>query len=351
VGPDFAAGDDFLSLHAGATAVARWIESRAAFVLSNERRILAADVETRVRCAEAMVEWLCSWEGPGRDQIEPALLMTDFWRQHGADPDLVALDTRRRSMFDEPWPRDSDAVQKRREEVHRRDEDYMERLNALHGGFRPAVSLGGLPSLRRRGAALRQAKKIGALLARYRTIDMELQVFEDALAEVASGWDRYVQSEIDRARGKTPSISWVGDDGQEHRFSSSDGYMRRAGRAPRRDRLRRAEIVVPHRCRLSSLRGVEWRMKQSLYLNDPALDARCSSDRYSRSTKLCRGPFGERTDPLKDRRVCHHVVISQLPPCVGECESPELSLAGTKFLSPGHNGLEPGLVGMTSTKL
>lgn len=34
------------------------------------------------------------------EHIEPALRWNDFWRQHGDDPELVALDTRRRSAFD-----------------------------------------------------------------------------------------------------------------------------------------------------------------------------------------------------------------------------------------------------------
>lgn len=80
----------------------------------------------------------------------------------------------------------------------------------------PAVSLASLPRLNKRGAGLHQAKRIGTLLSRYRTLDMELRVFEKALADVAIGWDEHVQAEVDRARGKTPAIMWTDEDGHEH---------------------------------------------------------------------------------------------------------------------------------------
>jgi len=45
-------------------------------------------------------------------------------------------------------------------------------------------------------------RKTAALLRRYRTLDMELRVFEETLAEVARGWDEFIQDEIDRRRDK-----------------------------------------------------------------------------------------------------------------------------------------------------
>jgi len=45
---------------------------------------------------------------------------------------------------------------------------------------------------------------------------MDVRVFEEALAGVAIGWDEYVQSEVDRARGKTPAITWTDEDGRDH---------------------------------------------------------------------------------------------------------------------------------------
>lgn len=213
VSPDFA-GKGYLSLHAGAAAVASWLEAAVPFNLREQRRELATDIEARVRWSESMVEWLSSRQGPGREHIEPALRWTDFWRQHGDDPELIALDAQRRSAFDQA--RDEDANDHWREQIRQCEDAYVARLRHLRHAHQPSVLLDGLPALGRRGRGLRQAKHIGALLSRYRTLDMELGVFEEVLADAATGWDEYVQSEVDRARGKTPAISWTDGDGGEH---------------------------------------------------------------------------------------------------------------------------------------
>lgn len=214
-GPDFVPERGYLSLHAGAVAVASWLEKTAPLDLREERRELASDIEARVQWAESMIEWLSSWQGPGRESIEPALRWSDFWGRHGDDPELVALDTRRRSAFEQVVDAGDDAMESLREDIRRCEDAYTARLRDLRLAYSPSVSLGGLPQLRKRGAGLRQAKNIGTLLTRYRTLDLELRVFEEALAEVAIGWDRHVESESDRARGKTPAISWTDEDGHE----------------------------------------------------------------------------------------------------------------------------------------
>jgi hypothetical protein len=216
ISPESLPEASYLSLHAGASAVASWLERTVPLDLREQRRGLASDIDARVQWAESMVEWLSSSHGPGRDHIEPALQWNDFWRQHGDDPDLVALDTRRRSAFEQAADGDEDAMESWRDEIRRCEEAYIARLGHLHATYAPAVSLRALPQLRRRGAGLRQAKRMGPLLSRYRTLDMEVRVFEEALAEVATGWDEHVQSEVDRARGKTPAISWTDEDGGEH---------------------------------------------------------------------------------------------------------------------------------------
>lgn len=213
VSPEFA-GEGYLSLHAGAAAVASWLKAIVPVNLREQRRELASDIEARVRWAESMVEWLSSWQGPGREHIEPALRWTDFWRQHGGDPELVALDTRRRSAFEQA--RDEDEKERWREEIRQCEDAYVARLGHLRLAHQPAVSLDALPRLGKRGAGLRQAKNVGTLLGRYRTLDMDLRVFEEALAEVAIGWDQHVESEVDHSRGKTPAISWTDEDGGEH---------------------------------------------------------------------------------------------------------------------------------------
>jgi hypothetical protein len=215
--PDWFAGESVLSLHAGALAVASWIERTVPFDLRQERQRLASDIEARVQWAESMVEWLSSWQGPGREHIDPALRWSDFWRQHGSDPELVALDTQRRAAFERAVDeRDEVAMEALREEVRRTEEAYAAHFRHLLATHAAALSVADLPLLRKRGARLRQAKNVSALLTRYRTLDMELRVFEEAFAEIAIEWDRFVESESDRARGAAPALIWTDDDGREH---------------------------------------------------------------------------------------------------------------------------------------
>lgn len=204
--PDRFPSGRYLSLHAGAAAVGEWLEQKPPSDLRQDRRTLAADIERRVSWAESMVEWLSGWEGPGLEHIEPSLRWSDFWRQHGNDPELVALDTQRREAFERAVDTDDDAMASLREEIRQAEEAYVAHLRDLQRAYGPTLSLGDLPQLKKRGAGLRQAKNMGALLNRYRTLDMELRVFEEALAEIAIGWDEYVEAESDRARGSGISI-------------------------------------------------------------------------------------------------------------------------------------------------
>jgi hypothetical protein len=45
---------------------------------------------------------------------------------------------------------------------------------------------------------------------------MRLGVFEEALAEMAIGWDDHVEAEVRRSLGKTPALIWTDEDGREH---------------------------------------------------------------------------------------------------------------------------------------
>lgn len=214
--PEHFGGQEYLSLHAGAATVGAWLDRTLPFDLPEHRRDLAADIERRVRWAESMIEFLSSSQGPGRAHIEPALQWGDFWRQHGDDPELVELDSQRRSALDQALDADEDAKERAFAEARACEGAYVKRLQELHAAYAPAVSLDALPQLRKRGAGLRQAKRVGALLARYRTLDMTLGVFEEALADVATGWDDYVEREVRRSLGKTPAMIWTDEDGNEH---------------------------------------------------------------------------------------------------------------------------------------
>lgn len=197
------AGRGVLSLHAGAVAVAAWLKVAVPVDLSAQRAALIADIDRRVEWAKSMIEWLSGHEGPGPEEIEPALQWNDFWRQHGPDPLLVELDTKRRNAWDHVLDASSDDLaESDRAEIQVHEDLYLARLRELQVSFTPAVTLDGLPGIAQRGRRLRSAGDTGSLFAGYRTLDMDLRVFEETLAGVAVSWDEYVQSEIDRRRGK-----------------------------------------------------------------------------------------------------------------------------------------------------
>jgi hypothetical protein len=83
------------SPHAGVETVRRWLESELPIDAKAQRAELVGDIAKRVAWANAMVAWLASRAGPGEAEIDPGLAWNDFWRKHGDDPELIALDQAR----------------------------------------------------------------------------------------------------------------------------------------------------------------------------------------------------------------------------------------------------------------
>jgi hypothetical protein len=197
-GGDWADGKMF-SRHAGAATVTRWLERELPIDPKAQRGALTDDIAGRVAWANSMVDWLSSGEGPGRDEIEPGLRWNDFWRQHGDDPDFLQLDEARSEAYERAFAEKSEEL-----DAAARDAEaaYLEHFRNLMSAHQPSLSLKDLPRLARRGAALSNAKTQGALFGRYRGLDAELRVFEETLGDLAIGWDRAVEEESERRRGK-----------------------------------------------------------------------------------------------------------------------------------------------------
>lgn len=187
------------SPHAGVETVRRWLESELPIDAKAQRAELVGDIAKRVAWANAMVAWLASRAGPGEAEIDPGLAWNDFWRKHGDDTELIALDQARSETWERLMETDS---AKARVSMQRAESAYLGRLVTLMENHKPAIQLADLPRLAKRGVALSRAKSQGALFARYRTLDMELRVFEETLADIAIAWDKHVEDEVDRIRGK-----------------------------------------------------------------------------------------------------------------------------------------------------
>jgi len=191
-----------LSLHAGAETVYRWLASQAPIDLAADAVALSADLRARIQWAASMLEWLASHEGPGREEIEPALHWHEFWREHGDDPEWLALDEARSVGWTEYMDAGDDATEGLRESFQAADDAYTARWQALMTDHQPRLSLRDLPKLEARGRALAKAKDHGSLLARYLGLDLEIRIFEETLVELATGWERAVEAEEERRRGK-----------------------------------------------------------------------------------------------------------------------------------------------------
>jgi hypothetical protein len=201
--PQGFSGMRVLSLHAGAQAVSRWLTLQVPVDFPAHRRLLADDIRTRIFWAESMIEWLSGPQGPGRDQIEPALAWHDFWRQHGDNPELVSLDAERASTYERVWTdADRDLSESERQRIDAAEQAYAAKFSELLAAHRSSLRIADLRQLARRGAGLTQAANPGTLLARYRGLDMDVRLFEETLAEMAEGWEEHVQHEVDRLRGK-----------------------------------------------------------------------------------------------------------------------------------------------------
>jgi hypothetical protein len=165
---------------------------------------LAEDAIARANWAERTVEWLSGPHGPGRDEIDPALRWYDLWRQHSADPDLLAFAESRALAYEERMTRAEagESTEAADTKIEGSDSAYNRRFSELVDAHVPTLTLADLPRIKDGGASLARSKSIHTLLARYRALDLEVRVYEDTLSEMAMDWDQYVETESERRRGK-----------------------------------------------------------------------------------------------------------------------------------------------------
>jgi hypothetical protein len=76
------------------------------------------------------------------------------------------------------------------------------RLTELARDYVAPVSLKSLVEVERLAPRLRESTTVSALLMRYQPLDEKLDTLERVIDRVSVEWDRWVQHEIDLARGK-----------------------------------------------------------------------------------------------------------------------------------------------------
>lgn len=168
------------------------------------RGVLSEDLRLRSQLARASLQSLLE-DGLEADRLLFIISWSQFWEAHGADDSLLELDEQRlgplrRGLDDEPKESAlSDAQRTAMDDAERR---YIDRIQALQRDFQPRVTLETLPRTEAATDRLGTARSMTSLLQRYRDLDLDLSRFEACIDEAARAWDKMVQDEIDRRRGK-----------------------------------------------------------------------------------------------------------------------------------------------------
>jgi hypothetical protein len=172
--------------------------------LAEARTVLADDLRIRAQTARESLEHLLE-DGLEPDRLLSIIRWSQFWDEHGADEELLALDEERlgplRTDLAGP-PCAPSITEPERAAMDDAERRYLARLRELQDSFHPRVTLETLP--RTEGAADRlvEAGSMMSLLQRYRDLDVDLTRFEDCVDEAVWAWDRMVQEQIDLMRGK-----------------------------------------------------------------------------------------------------------------------------------------------------
>jgi hypothetical protein len=166
------------------------------------RDVLVGELMRRIDWTRAMIRHLLA-DGMPEDRLEFGLRWTFVWRAISLDPEIVDLARRMHAEWrkrvdeggslEESFDREASLNAKRNDRVQallwaRRTEsfDLPQRVGEITRGVQ----------------RLRQGRNLATLVDRYKQLDTAMEEIEETLDEAAIGWDRYVQDEVDRRRGK-----------------------------------------------------------------------------------------------------------------------------------------------------
>lgn len=166
--------------------------------------MLVEDLRLRTEMARSTLQHLLD-DGLEPDRLLFIIRWSQFWEEHGADEELLALDEQRlgpprSDLEDESGV--SPVTDTERASMKEAERGYLDRMLELQRNFSPRVTLDTLTKVKAAADRLTQAQSFTALLQRYRDLDVDLHRFELCVDEAAHAWDKLVQDEIDRLRGK-----------------------------------------------------------------------------------------------------------------------------------------------------
>ena len=162
---------------------------------------LSGDVIDRcARCAGIIAGLM--QDGMPAERLNWVFFWSQFWAEHGADEQWLELEDERDRLADELQSGgDNLAADDPRPAAHRQaSEAYISRAHELQKAFKPPVNSGDSVRLGRAGERLLRAEDRASLLARYSTIDRDVERLERATLKAAQTWDHMVEAEVDRIR-------------------------------------------------------------------------------------------------------------------------------------------------------
>jgi len=169
--------------------------------LEEAREALKDDLTARTAWADAMVTDLLE-QGMPTDRLLFSLRWGEFWDTAGIDPDIVRLD---RELADD-WQEGIRSMKDEEPRSFDRHSELPEARNARGAGlakeFKGKFDLREIGKLRRLADRLSSARDLSHLFDRYRRLDERMELIEQRLEHTAIGWDRYIEQESERMRGK-----------------------------------------------------------------------------------------------------------------------------------------------------
>jgi hypothetical protein len=194
-------GAEMFEPAAGAAAIVARLTDDLQPDLADAKMALCADVAWRTDWADGMIAHLLA-DGVTADRLSWALRWDDFWTNCAAvDDELTRIASEKADVWHEiveSATRDP-SLQRRLDEL---GDAHTARVRVLLADFEPMLDLREIDRIRKLGQRLTSARNLGDLFTRYQKLDERLQKVERALDDAAIGWDRAVQAEVDRRRGK-----------------------------------------------------------------------------------------------------------------------------------------------------
>ena len=161
---------------------------------------LVSDFEERCDGAQELLD-SPRLDGQGDEEIQTMLDAAIHWARHRGDERLLELKDEQQRMIEE-YSKTGEVTDEHRDAARKNNLAQFERIRELEEITEVKFDLSSIGQLRRRAARLSGVTRLAPLLQRYQQLDDQLGLLEAAALRMADEWDRYVDLQVDIARGK-----------------------------------------------------------------------------------------------------------------------------------------------------